>query len=118
MPQQDYLELARTYVARSNAHDLSAILPMFDSGAVYRSSRVGEHVGREAIGAMMGSFFERFPDVVWKVPTYGETGPRTIGFGFVMRATDQDSGESIKVHGHERIEFTRDGLIDAIDVAT
>lgn len=63
--------LARIYVERSSARDLVAILPMLDVDAEYRSTRVGNHRGREAIGATMGGIFAGFPDVPW--PTYAWT---------------------------------------------
>ncbi len=50
---------------------MAAILPMLDADAEYRSTRVGNHRGREAIGATMGGFFAGFPDVPW--PTYAWT---------------------------------------------
>ncbi len=56
---------ARIYVERSSSQDLAAILSMLDAEAEYRSTRVGNHRGREAIGAMMGGFFAGFPDVPW-----------------------------------------------------
>ncbi len=57
--------LARVYVERSSSQDLAAILPMLDADAEYRSTPVGNHRGREAIGAMMGGFFAGYPDVSW-----------------------------------------------------
>ena len=63
--------LARIYVERSSARNLAAILPMLDADAEYRSTRVDNHRGREAIGAMMGGIFADYPDVPW--PTYAWT---------------------------------------------
>ena len=103
--------LARIYVERSSDQDLAAILPMLDADAEYRSTRVGNHRGREAIGAMMGGFFAGFPDVAWQV-----ADPDTIEFDFVMRATDAASGETIERSGRERIVFTDAGLIAVIEV--
>ena len=62
--------LARIYVERSSSQDLAAILPMLDADAEYRSTRVGNHRGRDAIGAMMGGFFAGYPDVAWRVAEY------------------------------------------------
>ncbi len=73
--------LARIYVERSSDQDLAAILPMLDADAEYRSTRVGNHRGREAIGAMMGGFFAGFPDVAWRVARYEAVGPDTIDGG-------------------------------------
>jgi len=108
--------LARIYVERSSGQDLAAILPMLDADAEYRSTRVGNHRGREAIGAMMGGFFAGFPDVAWQVAQYEVVGTDTIEFDFVMRATDAASGETIERPGRERIVFTDAGLIAVIEV--
>ncbi len=63
--------LARICVERSSAQDLAAILAMLDGDAEYRSTRVGNHRGRDAIGAMMGGFFAGYPGVAW--PTFAWT---------------------------------------------
>ncbi len=108
--------LARVYVERSSTQDLAAILPMLDADAEYRSTRVGNHRGRETIGAMMGGFFAGYPDVAWRVARYEVVGPDAIEFDFVMRATDAETGEKIERPGRERIVFTDAGLIRVIVV--
>ena len=108
--------LARVYVERSSSQDLAAILPMLDADAEYRSTRVGNHRGRDAIGAMMGGFLAGYPDVAWQVAAYEVAGPDTIEFDFVMRATDAATGETIERPGRERIVFTDAGLISVIEV--
>ena len=70
MTATEALELARAYVALSNAHRVDLIGPMFATDAVYRSSAVGEYHGTQAIIEMMRSFFERFPDVFWQCGHY------------------------------------------------
>ena len=41
MTEIESIELARTYVARSNAHRVDLIQPLFAADAIYRSSAVG-----------------------------------------------------------------------------
>ena len=53
MTPTESIELARAYVALSNAHRADLVRPLFAEGAVYRSSAVGEYRGVDAIVAMM-----------------------------------------------------------------
>ena len=118
MNESEEIEFVKAYVALSNAHRLTLILPMFAEEAVYRSSYVGEFDGRGAIGDMMGDFFSRFPDVCWKVPEYRPAGKRAVDFEFVMTATETLTGNNIERNGLERIEFTEDGLISLLEVTS
>ena len=113
---RDLAALARTYVERSNAHDLAQILPLFDEDAAYRSSRVGDFRGRAAIGEMMAGFFARVPDVHWTVGNYAPVADDGVEFDFLMTATDSESGEALRVAGTERIYFTPADLIRRIEV--
>jgi hypothetical protein len=110
------MEFAKAYVALSNAHRLSLILPMFAENAVYHSPHVGEFNGRKAIGEMMADFFRRFPDVFWNVSEYLDAGRETVEFDFLMTATEALTGNLIERSGIERIEFTDDGLIVHLEV--
>jgi nuclear transport factor 2 (NTF2) superfamily protein len=115
MTATEALELARAYVALSNAHRVDLIGPMFATDAVYRSSAVGEYHGTQAIIEMMRSFFERFPDVFWLCDNY-QCSQNRVGFEFQLQATEADSGQSISRGGHECIEFDSAGLIRLIEV--
>ena len=92
MNETEKVELAKAYVALSNAHRLSLILPMFAEGATYYSSAVGKFTGITAISDMMGGFFSRFPDVHWSVEAYRYTENGAVEFGFVMTATEAETG--------------------------
>ena len=65
MTEIESIELARAYVALSNAHRVDLILPLFHAEAVYLSSAIGEFIGAQAIGTMMRGFFNSYPDVYW-----------------------------------------------------
>ncbi len=108
-------ELARAYVALSNAHRVELILPMFAVGAVYTSSAVGEFIGPIAIGDMMQDFFARYPDVFWLAENFRYDNGR-VTFDFGLRATAADSGEHLQRQGIEHIEFDRHGLIRKLEV--
>ena len=45
MTDQELIELARAYVALSNAHHLELILAMFEEESIYTSSAVGQFKG-------------------------------------------------------------------------
>ena len=111
------IELAKAYVALSNAHRLDLILPMFADRATYLSPHVGEFKGRTAIGEMMAGFFARFPDVHWKVPEYTCTGNGAVSFEFQMAGTETSTGTRIERGGAERIEFTDGGYILRLEVS-
>ncbi|MDH3691067.1 MAG: nuclear transport factor 2 family protein [Gammaproteobacteria bacterium] len=116
MSSDSYIESARVYVQRSNAHDLEQLRAMFESHATYHSSYAGDFEGRDIILSMMQDFFARFPDVTWTVPAYHFLPDYSVRFEFVMTATDKESGERIERHGLERIDFSSSGLISHIDV--
>ncbi len=117
MGQEYQTILARKYVELSNQHDLNAILPMFDDNATYSSSQAGRFSGKEAIGEMMGQFFDLFPDVSWKVTSYRTVEDRSIEFSFLMHATNEQTSETINREGIERIIFTFGNLISHIEVS-
>ncbi len=116
MNQTEQIELAKAYVALSNAHRLELILRMFTDKATYHSPHVGEFKGREAIGAMMAEFFSRFPDVHWKAQEYQCTEKGVVVFDFEMAATEALTGKSVARGGVERIEFTDGGYISLLEV--
>ena len=118
MNQLEQVELAKAYVALSNAHALDFILPMFNDSANYQSSSIGEFTGRKAIGEMMGDFFKRFPNVHWQVASYQRTKENLVEFEFIMTASDAQSGDKIERRGLEQIEFSDDGFISRISVNT
>jgi len=115
MTATESIELARAYVALSNAHRSDLILPLFAGDAVYRSSTVGEHRGAPAIAAMMQLFFSRYPDVHWQCRHYRCDGNR-VSFDFALSATAADDGSRLQRGGVEHIEFDAGGLIKALEV--
>jgi uncharacterized protein GlcG (DUF336 family) len=115
MTKIESIELARAYVALSNAHRTDLILALFAGDAVYRSSAVGEHQGATAIIAMMHAFFTRYPDVCWKCANY-RCADRRVSFAFELRATDAGDGSKLQRDGIEHIEFDAHGLIKALEV--
>jgi limonene-1,2-epoxide hydrolase len=115
MTEIESMELARAYVALSNAHRPDLIQPLFANDAVYRSSAVGEHRGAMAIVAMMRAFFTRYPDVHWQCRHYRCDGDR-VSFDFELRATGADDGSQLQRAGIEHIDFDARGLIKALEV--
>ena len=90
--------------------------PLFTEDAVYTSSRVGAHHGRQAIGDMMAGFFAGFPDVHWSVDEVRPVAGNGVEFSFVMTATETATGTRIKRPDIERIFFADDGLITRLEV--
>jgi hypothetical protein len=115
MTELESIELAKAYVALSNAHRIELILPMFAAEAVYTSSAVGEFIGPNAIGDMMRSFFGRYPDVFWLTENF-RYGNGRVTFDFSLQANAADSGEHLQRQGIERIEFDQQGLIKKLEV--
>ena len=116
LSESEKIELAKAYVALSNAHKLDLILPMFADGASYHSPHVGVFDGRPAIRDMMSGFFSRFPDVYWTAGDYQCTKGGGVRFNFVMTATEVETGEKIRRTGAEELEFSDDGLISRLEV--
>jgi hypothetical protein len=114
--ESEQIQLAKAYVALSNAHAVSFILPMFIDSTNYHSTSVGEFTGPEAIGKMMAGFFERFPDVYWEVGAYFHTGVNLVEFEFIMTACEAVTGDKIERRGLEQIQFSDEGFICRISV--
>lgn len=114
MTDKELIELARAYVALSNAHRVNLILSMFAAGARYSSTATGEFRGRAAIGDMMHGFFGRYPDVNWQAREFSCDNHR-VSFKFEMHANGTD-GTELERHGDEHIEFTAEGSIKKIEV--
>ncbi len=108
--------LAQLYVARSNDHDLSGLMKLFDEFATYQSSKVGTFTGREEIKEMLAEFMGLFPDVRWDVYCYDNGPADSIEFEFKMTATHAPTGETVERRGCERIAFTSKGKIRQIVV--
>jgi nuclear transport factor 2 (NTF2) superfamily protein len=115
MTELESIELARAYVALSNAHRVELILPMFAADAVYTSSAVGEFIGANAIGNMMQGFFAHYADVFWLAENYRFDNGR-VSFDFGLQASASDSGELLQRQGIEHIEFDGQGLIKKLEV--
>ena len=108
-------ELARAYVALSNAYRVDLIGPMFADDAWYDSSAVGEYQGVESIGEMMRTFFARYPDVFWLSEDFRYASNR-VSFSFSLQATDAQSGSSLQRRGIEHIDFDPQGRIKRLEV--
>jgi hypothetical protein len=116
MTPAEQIELAKAYVALSNAHRLALVLPFFAEEAIYRSTYVGEFAGKPAIGQMMTDFFARFPDVYWTVAEYRNVGEHCVEFAFIMTATAVATGQPVRRQAVETLEFTDEGLIVGVEV--
>lgn len=110
------IELAKAYVALSNAHQLSLIEQMFEYNASYHSPNVGLFEGRERISAMMHGFFSQYPDVYWETLNYHYDTDQNVLFDFIMTATHAETGEKIHRRGAEQIAFTGSGMIGRLEV--
>jgi nuclear transport factor 2 (NTF2) superfamily protein len=115
MTETETCELARAYVALSNAHRAELISPMFAADAVYHSSVIGEFHGVDAIVDMMRGFFARYPDAFWLCEHFRCQANRVI-FDFSLQASDTQSGVQLQRGGVERIEFDDQGLITRLQV--
>ena len=115
MKDAELIELARAYVALSNAHRVDLILPMFATGALYTSTAVGEHRGQAAIGDMMHGFFAEYPDVHWEAANF-QCDDHQVSFKFTMTVNAGDDDPGPERRGMERIEFTADGSIKKLAV--
>jgi len=116
MTESEQVELAKAYVALSNAHCVEFILPIFTETTNYHSTYAGELQGKEVIGAMMADYFLRFPDVYWNVPEYRYIKHGVVNFEFALTATEAQSGDRIERIGFEQIEFSEAGKIQRIEV--
>lgn len=108
------IELARAYVALSNAHHIEHVLSLFAAGASYSSTTVGDYRGRAAIGDMMHDFFTRYPDVYWEARDY-RCDEHRVSFDFTMTANAAGGG-AMRKKGVEHIDFTADGSIKKVTV--
>ncbi len=116
MNKKEQIELAKAYVALSNAHKVKLILPLLADDILYSSISVGEFVGKKAVAEMMNDFFSRFPDVHWQVENYQTPEDQTVSFTFVMTTTNNETNGVIKRSGLENIVFSDQGVIKKIDV--
>ena len=114
--KSELVELTRAYVALSNAHQLQFVFPMFDENATYLSAYVGEFKGREEITLMMTDFFIRYSDVHWFVEEYQFLGNGTVGFNFIMTATDPQGRKPVNRSAFETIKFNQQGYIEFLEV--
>jgi len=115
MTEIEISELARAYVALSNAHRVELIGPMFAADAIYHSSAVGEFHGVDAIADMMRTFFTHYPDAFWRCEHFRCEASR-VSFDFSLQASDAQSGAQMQRSGIERIEFNGQGLITRLEV--
>lgn len=109
------IELARAYVALSNAHRPALIATMFDANSCYHSAALGQFNGVEAIIEMMTAFFQRYPDVHWQAQNYRLDDNR-VSFDFSISASEAETGASLQRSGIESIEFDTQGIIRELEV--
>lgn len=111
MSSKSPIEIAKAYVAASNAHDVNTIEAMLSADCVYESSGVGNHSRRDTILEMMRGFFAANPGVLWDTRNWALDGADTAVFDFTITLA---SGAS---EGREWISVNSDGLISHIKVA-
>jgi NADH:ubiquinone oxidoreductase subunit D len=114
--ESERIELAKAYIALSNAHKLEFVVPVFSVDAIYRSPNVGVFDGRDAIRTMMTGFFTRYSDTYWDARNFHRTKDRNVQFDFELTATEVETGEKIQRTGVEELEFTSEGLIFRLEV--
>lgn len=83
---------------------------MLDEDCRYVSTGVGEYGGKEAIIAMMTTFFAANPDVHWTVPNFRLVTETCVEFAFTISLGGQTS------KGIERIWFGDGDTISCIEV--
>lgn len=115
-PCPDLRALTRRYLELSNAGELQAIAGMFAEDATYGSTNVGGHRGRAAITRMMTEFFGRYEELAWETGPLIPVGDRSVAFDFTRRCRERGADASIEVRGHERLDFTDEGLIRHVEV--
>jgi hypothetical protein len=111
MKNSKLIELARAYVALTNAHHVELVMSMFAAGAGYSSTTVGDFRGRAAIADMMHEFFSRHADVYWDARDY-RCDDHRVSFDFTMTADDG----GMRKTGVEHLDFTADGSIKKVTV--
>lgn len=107
------IQLAKKYLALSNAHDVSGCIAMFAPNATYNSSAAGSFAGRDSIDVMMRSFFSARADIHWQVDSFAESG-RTVAFDFL--ATHSEAGKVVRRTGHEQLTFNSNDEIEHVEV--
>lgn len=104
------IERAAAYVDASNEHDVDRIGTMLHADAVYHSTGVGSHCGKDAILAMNKKFFAEFPDVRWSPANYRSIAGNGVEFDFEISLKGKLSS------GVERVFFNTEGLILRVEV--
>ena len=115
MQDDELIELAKAYVALSNAHRAALIAMMFDARSSYHSAALGQFNGVDSIIDMMTGFFQRYPDVRWQAQNYRVDDNR-VSFDFSMRASEAETDASLQRSGVESIEFDTRGMIRKLEV--
>mgnify|MGYP003678092989 FL=1 len=110
MRDAELIELARAYVALSNAHRPALIAAMFDHHSSYHSAAFGQFDGVQAIIEMMSGFFQRYPDVHWQAQNFRVSGT-IVSFDFSMQASEAGTGALLQRSGVESIDFDAQGII-------
>ena len=101
---------AAAYVDASNDHDVERIDTMLNAEAVYHSTGVGSHRGKDAILAMNAKFFADNPDVRWSPANYRSIAGNGVEFDFEISLKGKLSS------GVERVFFDAEGLIVRVEV--
>lgn len=114
--KNQHIELAKAYVALSNAHQLNLVFALFAEDAIYQSENVGVFRGKAANSQMMIGFFTKFPDVYWQAENYRLTEDGVVLFDFEMTATEIDTGSVIVRSGVEEVYYSTEEFIEKLIV--
>ena len=104
------IKRAAAYVEASNDHDVDRISTLLSKDAVYHSTGVGSHRGKDAILAMNRKFFAEYPDVHWSPENYRSIAGNGVEFDFKISLKGKLSS------GVERVFFDTEGLILRVEV--
>lgn len=113
----DLARLVDRYHAALNAYDEATVKAMFAPAAVYTSPGVNGRIeGREAIIAAFTKYFDEHPDQHAEDEWREVLSPRTVRFGWKLRATKRSTGQPIARRGVETVTYDENGLILEVEV--
>ena len=115
MKSTELTELAKAFVALSNAHRMDLVMGLFAAGARYSATSGNEHRGRAAIGDMLNKLRADYPDIYWQSDNF-RCDDHRVSFDFTVRASATDDNPALERRGSEHIDYTADGAIKKIDV--
>lgn len=104
------------YHAALEVQDLLAVQTCLAPHARYVSPGLGDVVGRDAIMESVRQYFMNYPDQQAFDEDVVATGPRQARCRWRLQATNAKTGQVMRRHGTEVIDFDEAGLITAISV--